>query len=57
MKTTFEKATEASQQGYISDQSSIDWIVGKLLDMPLIEFRCVPSEILRTPFARISACE
>ena len=51
MKTTFEKATEASRQGYISDQSSIHWIVGKLLDMPLIEFRCVPSELLRTPIA------
>ena len=46
MKNTFEKATEASRQGYISDQNSIDWIVGKLLDMPLIDFRCVQSEIL-----------
>ena len=46
MKTTFEKATEASRNGYISDQSSIDWIVGKLLDMPLIDFRCASSEIL-----------
>ena len=46
MKTTFEKATEASRKGYISDQDSIDWIVGKLLDMPLIEFRCASSEIL-----------
>ncbi|MBP1546337.1 MAG: hypothetical protein J6A37_07045 [Oscillospiraceae bacterium] len=46
MKTTLKKATEASRKGYISDQSSIDWIVGKLLDVPLIEFRCVSSEIL-----------
>ena len=46
MKTTFEKATEASRNGYISDQDSIDWIVGNLLDMPLIDFRCASSEIL-----------
>ena len=46
MKNTFEKATEASRNGYIADQNSIDWIIGKLLDIPLIDFRCVSSEIL-----------
>ena len=46
MKNTFEKTTEASRNGYIADQNSIDWIIGKLLDIPLIDFRCVSSEIL-----------
>ena len=39
MKTTFEKATEASRKGYISDQDSIDWIVQNFASVPLRTFR------------------
>ena len=46
MKTTFEKATESSRHGYISDQSSIDWIVSKLITTPLSHLRCDSSQIL-----------
>ena len=46
MKTTFEKATEASRKGYISDQDSIDWIVSKLISTPLSQLRCDSSQTL-----------
>jgi len=39
MKTTFEKATEASRRGYISDQSSVEWIIQNFASVPLRTFR------------------
>ena len=46
MKTTFEKATEASRKGYIANPDSIDLIVDRLVSTPMLSFRCERTQFL-----------
>ena len=46
MKTTFEKATEASRKGYIANPDSIDLIVDRLVSTPMLSLRCERTQFL-----------